>query len=383
MSETTERAAPRAAATPLDEMHDFLAQFVAATPAQLTALALWVGHAHVLDAFQATPRLLITSDAPGCGKSEALRRVGDLVPRGWSAGRATKAAVTARLNCAPDAKPTLFIDEVSQVFGKAGHSGATHPLYGVLCEGYKHGAREAFATGRTAVEVDIYTAVAMAGRGNAVPDDVVTRSIRIRMQPGTPATDYTLREHDPQSAMYRAAVGRMLRSRIGHIAAYSAKGIHPKMTGRTREIWEPLLAVADAAGGDWPARCLDAFSDLVMDRGASVILTPHEMVLRDMLRAAEEIGTEEIAGLDIIARLRDYGEPLYDISRPALAMLMSKAMEPVRPVQLSRTAGEGRQQRGYYLADIREMAAARLPAEPDDTEPASDTPEDDEPTIFG
>ena len=70
-SDTT--PAPVATATPLDEMHEFLSQFVAATPAQLAALTLWVGHAHVLDAFRTRPRLLITSDAPGCGKSEALR----------------------------------------------------------------------------------------------------------------------------------------------------------------------------------------------------------------------------------------------------------------------------------------------------------------------
>ena len=383
-SDTT--PAPVATATPLDEMHEFLSQFVAATPAQLAALTLWVGHAHVLDAFRTTPRLLITSDAPGCGKSEALRRAADLVPRGWSAGRATKAAVTAKLNVGRDAKPALFIDEVSQVFGRAGHNGSQHPLYGVLCEGYKNPSTESFSAGRTAVEVDIFTAVAMAGRGNAVPDDVGERSIRIRMQPGTPAADYTLREHDPQSVMYRAAVGRYLRSRIGQIAAYSAKGLHPRLTGRTREIWEPLFAVADAAGGTWPQRCLDAFSDLVMDRGTSVIYTPHQLILRDMLRAAEEIGTEEIAGLDIIARLLTYGEALYtSMSRPALAKLMARAMEPVQPVQLPRSADDdGRQRRGYYLADIRDIAAARIPADTEqEDEPADETEAEEEETIFG
>jgi len=386
MSETTERAAPRVA-TPLDEMRDFLAQFISATPAQIDTLALWVGHAHVLDAFTATPRLLVTSDAPGCGKSEVLRRVSDLSPRGWSAGRATKAAVTAKLNCPRDAKPTLFIDEVSQVFGKAGHNGATHPLYGVLCEGYKDPSHESFSAGRTAIEVDIYTAVAMAGRGNAVPDDVASRSIRIRMQSGQPAMDYTEREHAPQSELYRLAVGRYLRGHLGRIAAYSARGVHEKLTGRTREIWEPLFAVADAAGGAWPGRCLDAFSDLVMDRGATVILTPQQTVLRDMLRAADAAGADEIPGNDLITRMRGYGETLYDsLNNRALAMLMARAMEPVQPVQLSRTASsDGRQQRGYTLADIRAIAAARMPAEPAGDAPAEDDAPaaDDEPTIFG
>lgn len=373
--ETAAPAVQAAPASPLDEMRDFIGQFIDASGAQLDAITLWVGHTHVLGAFVATPRLLFTSRDPGCGKSEALRRVRDLSANGWSASRATKYAVTAKLDCPPEAKPTIIVDEVSQIFGKSGRSGATHPLAGLLLNGYKFGETESFSANRTTVDVDIFTAAALGGRGNAVPDDVRDRAIAIMMQPGRPAMDYLVREHDPMAAMYRAAVGQFLRQHLAELETFRARGIHPKLTGRRREIWEPLFAVAQVAGGTWPQRCLEAFLDLAMDQAAAQILTPQQAAIRDVLRAAQAIGGAEIPGRAVIDRIRGFGEPLYEgMPDRSLEMFIAKAMEPYQPVQLSRTENEGRQPRGYYLADIERLAAERLPADP---EPDADEDESD------
>ncbi len=39
------------------------------------------------------------------------------------------------------------------------------------------------------------------------------------------------------------------------------------MSGRAEQIWEPLLAIADAAGGDWPERARAACAELTLANG--------------------------------------------------------------------------------------------------------------------
>jgi hypothetical protein len=57
-------------------------------------------------------------------------------------------------------------------------------------------------------------------------------------------------------------------------------------------------------------------------------------------------------------------------------------MEPYQPLQLSRAGNDGRQPRGYMLADIRQVAAERLPADPEPSDPGADE-EEAETSIFG
>jgi hypothetical protein len=372
-----------ATVTPLDEMRDFIAQFIDATGTQLDAIAAWIVHTHVLQAFPATPRLLLTGDME-CGKSESLRRIRDLSANGWSA-KATKDALRAKLDCPRDARPTIIVDEISDVFGKSGRTGSQHPLGTILRLGYKVGETDSFTSARVAEEIDIFAAAAMAGRGNAVPDDIRGRSVAIRMRNGTPAVDYTVREHDPMAAMLSNAVGRYFRRYLGELERFRARGIHPKLTGRRREIWEPLFAVAHVAGGSWPQRILQAFQDLVLDQSDNSVLTPKQTVIRDVQRAAHLIGGDEIAGRDIIAALRGFREPLYEgmVDR-SLAMFIASATDPVKPGLLSRAADAGgKQARGYLLADIERIAAERLPADPAADEDDSDEQDDDDSlTIF-
>jgi hypothetical protein len=366
--------APR---TPLDEVRSFLGKFIDASDTQLDAITLWVAHTNVLGAFPASPRLLITSRDPGCGKSETLRRIRDLSQNGWSA-KGTSFAIRAKLG-EPD-RPTITVDEVSDVFGKSGRSGATHPLGTLLRLGYKAGETDCFAQNKVAEEISIYTAAAMAGRGAAVPDDIRSRCVIIKLKPGRPAEDYVIREHEPQARMLRDALGQWVKSQFGEVQKFRARGLHPKLTGRRREIWEPLLAVAKAGGEEWLRRGLSALLDLALDESDQPVLTPQQTVLRDMAKAAGLVelagGTEDgfALGADLREEMRRMGEPMYEtLADRALSMLMAEAVADASPDgQAIVTVGE-RRGRGYRLADIRAEWAARAPVgsaeEVADTEP--------------
>jgi hypothetical protein len=57
----------------LDTVHNFLSRFVV-YPSKEThdAHVLWIAHAHVMDAWESTPRIAFLSPEPASGKSRAL-----------------------------------------------------------------------------------------------------------------------------------------------------------------------------------------------------------------------------------------------------------------------------------------------------------------------
>lgn len=70
----------------LDEIGEFICRFlVYSSDHQYTAHALWCAHAHRMDGWECSPRLLFTSCTPASGKTRGLEITGALVPRACSA----------------------------------------------------------------------------------------------------------------------------------------------------------------------------------------------------------------------------------------------------------------------------------------------------------
>src|SRR5207249_555475 len=131
-------------------------------------------------------------------------------------------------------------------------------IRGVINAGHRRGA----SAGRCVVkgkqieteELPAFCAVALAGLGN-LPDTILSRSVIIKMRrraPGEEVESYRRRIHAPE--------GYQLRDRL---TAWSTQiretlDTYPVMpdgiTDRNADLWEALLAVADAAGGSWPER---------------------------------------------------------------------------------------------------------------------------------
>ena len=86
--------ASRDGAAALDDVRAFIGRFCALpTEHAYTAATLWAAHAHVLDAFDSTPRLAFLSPEPGSGKTRALEILTLLVPWPMHAVNATPAAL--------------------------------------------------------------------------------------------------------------------------------------------------------------------------------------------------------------------------------------------------------------------------------------------------
>ena len=224
----------------------------------LVAVTLWAAHAHMVEHFHTTPRLALLSPEAGSGKTRVLEVLDLLVPESMFCLSASPAAIFRTL---ADRQITLLSDEVDTIFRKRGKDDANEELRGLLNAGYKRGAEIPRCVGpRHEVQMfKVFAATALAGLGD-LPDTVMSRSVIIRMKkrkPDEPVEPFRSREHE--------APGHAIRNKLAEWA-YTVGGqvgaAWPKMpdgvVDRPHEVWEPLIAVADAAGDAWPERARNA-----------------------------------------------------------------------------------------------------------------------------
>jgi len=223
----------------------------------LTAVTLWAVHAHMVEHFHTTPRLALLSPDPASGKTRVLEVLDLLVPESLFSLSASPAAIFRSL---AHEQITLLFDEVDAIWNKRGKDDNHEDLRSLLNAGYKRGASipRCERPKHEVTRFDVYCAVALAGLGE-MPDTIMSRSIIIRMRRRAPSENI-----EPFRTRRHAAIGNALRDRLAQWAETEgpeAGEAWPEMpegiVDRNEEIWEPLLAVADAAGGDWPkrARC--------------------------------------------------------------------------------------------------------------------------------
>jgi uncharacterized protein DUF3631 len=345
----------------LDDLSAFLARFVAYPSSHaLDAHTLWVAHTHLMDKWESTPRLAFLSPEPGSGKTRALELTETLVPRPLQSINTTVAALFRNISD-PDGSPTILFDEIDTIFGPKAKE--HEELRALINAGHRRGAviHRCVLKGKTVetVKFPAYCAVALAGLGQ-LPDTILTRSIVIRMRRRAPheqVEPYRLRTHEPE--------GHRLRDRLQDWAEQIRPSLltNPSMpdgvSDRNADVWEPLLAVADAAGGLWPERArvsaVTLVTDTKRDNGSLGIrlLTDIRTVfgLRDSL-----------ATVDIIEALIDLEEaPWGDLKgKPLDGRRLSRLLKPYEVGPKSLRIGTTIC-KGYERSDFIDPWARYLP----------------------
>jgi len=280
----------------LDDVELFLRRFVAyPSDAAAGAHVLWIAHTHRMDLWESTPRIAFLSPEPGSGKSRALEVTELLVPRPIHAVNTTPAYLFRKVSD-PDGAPTLLYDEIDTVFGPRAKD--NEDIRGMLNAGHRRGA----TAGRCVIkgrqveteELPAYCAVALAGLDD-LPDTLSSRSVVVRMRrraPDEPIEPFRHRLHSPE--------GETLRKRLDEWAKRITLSDWPDMPDgvedRDADVWEALLAVADAAGGDWPERARRYSVTLVTaSKSAQPSLGVRLLTdLRDAFGDADRMSTEAI-----------------------------------------------------------------------------------------
>ena len=291
----------------LDCARAFIGRFcVFPSDEALTAVALWAAHAHMVTHFHATPRLILSSPEAGSGKTRVLEVLDLLVPNAMFSLSASPAAVFRTL---AQRQITLLFDEVDAIFSRKGKDDNHEDLRALLNAGYKRGATIPRCVGpkHEVVSFPVFAAVALAGIGD-MPDTIMTRGIIIRMRrraPGENVDPFRSREHETPGHELRDMLGAWAAG-VGDAVGKSWPKLPDGIVDRPAEIWEPLIAVADAAGGHWPdtarAACV-ALCKSALDRRVSLgvrLLSD----LRIIFAEAEALHTEFISAGYTLAKPR-------------------------------------------------------------------------------
>ena len=294
----------------LDEINAFITRF-SVFPHEHCAptLALWYAHTHAVEHFYVTPRLILDSAEPGSGKTRVLEVAQYLVRAPEMTISATPAALFRLVAQGPI---TLLFDEVDAIFNPK-NGGNHEDLRGLLNAGYKRSATIARCVGDAKnMKVErfpVYAPAALAGIAGAMPSTITTRAITIHMrrrrrdEPVEPFRERQIaREAHPLRDHLTAWIDS-ISARLGDAQPTLPDGV----TDRPAEIWEPLLALADTAGGHWADTARSACRHFVLDTGPQ-ITSPGIRLLADLRHLFTTHDTDRMTTTDILTALHNLDE---------------------------------------------------------------------------
>lgn len=278
-------------------------------------IALWVLHTWLVNEFNVSPRMAITSPTKGCGKTTVLRLLNQLTRRPKRTGSVSPPALFRAIE---EFQPTILLDETDKYLEYGSD------LHALLNEGHAKGAGVWRVLGEKLElrEFAIYGAVAFAANGR-LPDDLEQRSIVIEMQRRR-AGDELAELREDRAEGLKDIASRCARWAADNAAA--ARGADPDMgalINRPADNWRPIFAIADLCRGDWPAQA----------RAAAAALAPREseaigpMLLADVRAMFAERDTDKIASAEMCSTLHALeGRPWAEW----------KNGKPITPNQLAR-----------------------------------------------
>jgi hypothetical protein len=351
-------------ATLLDRVATFLRRYVALSLAQKIVLALWVAHTHCFLAAECTPYLAITSAEKQSGKTRLLEVLEPVVDHPWLTGQVTAAVLARKISA--ELPPTLLLDESDAAF--SGPEEYAETLRGVLNSGYRRGGTYSRCVGQgTAIKAQDFSTFcpkAIAGIGK-LPDTVADRSIPIRLKRALRSEGvqrFRRREVVPEASSLRNALERWSDSLLDTLPE-ARPDLPQQLSDRKMDVAEPLLAIADAAGGDWPAKARQALVELCADiRSDESIGT---LLLRDIRQIFEARGVERISSDDLTADLcaietSPWGE--WNRGKPITKAKLARLLGPFGVVPDSKRFGDtGKVLSGYETTDFDESWGRYLP----------------------
>jgi putative DNA primase/helicase len=338
----------------LEELAAAIERYVKLPAGGAVVAALWVLHSHTVEAAFLSPILLISSPVYGCGKTSLLTVLRELVQRPLATSNISPAAL---FRCIEKYQPTLVIDE-ADTFAKlsdelrnilnAGHTRAL--AYVVRTTGDNHEPKS-FST---------FGAKVLAAIGK-MPPTVVSRSVQIKMK-RLAAGESVERLRLDRLDHLKPLAQRAARWALDHIEQLPAADpdIPANLRNRHADNWRPLLAIADAAGGDWPrlarhaAELLDEPDD---DDTLGLVL------LGDIRELFEQRGDPHLTSADIVEHLvglesRKWAELNNgkQLSKNRLAALLKQFDVTPRSVRVG-----DRTPKGYHVADFTDAFSRYLP----------------------
>ena len=356
----------------LDAVHATLTKYVI-FPSEAAAIAvtLWVTATHGLPAWQHATRLIIRSPQKRCGKSRLLDIVSGLCFTPLMSTDASVAAIYRSLGDDNHTTPTLLIDEADALFGTKSKAEQNEDLRSLLNAGFQRDrtVRRCVGPNQTPVDFPTFSMCALAAI-KSLPDTIVDRGVVIdlkRRRPGETVDRFRIRRDTPPLFKLRAQLTGWVRDgeRLTHLGDVEPEMPH-SVEDRQQDAWEPLIAIADAAGGCWPELARAACLDLC---GQSDDTDDDIQLLADIEKIFLDVPEAFIPSNQIVRELRDREESPWkdhELTPHKLARLL-------KPFDVRPRPGPGKTLRGYWRDDLKDaFSRYNRPDRPDRTQQDSE-----------
>lgn len=238
--------------------------------------ALWILHTHALDAFDTSPRLVIRSAHPACGKSRLILILSHLAAKPLQLCAAAPRTLVDSLGFTP----TLLIDDAPPLL--------RNPTIGAIL---RNGRQRVAAyllrsAGKESQSVPVFTPAAIAIHGK-MPVLLAGRSLELRLEPKKPSDEIRPVSGD--------AAGEL--KNLCSMAARWAGECVPRLRQRQDnwpsagdDNWTPLRIIAAEAGEDWEKRLTELIARSRAETGS-----PLQLLLADIREIIRRRNAGEIA----------------------------------------------------------------------------------------
>jgi hypothetical protein len=340
----------------------FLCRFVVLDDHQFAAVTLWILHTWTIEAAETTPYLAITSPEKRAGKTRLLELLQLLARNAYLMSSTSEAALFRLID---EEQATVLFDETDAMFSVKAKA-EYEAIRGLINSGYRRSGATYRVSGvgaaMKAERFSTFGAKALAGIGE-LPDTITDRSLPIRMHRRTreePVERFRERLARPEAELLRARLEAWADLHVDELRdAYPA--LPEELDDRGQDAAEPLLAIADLLGGDWPALARTAVVKL---RQA---LEPGDdsygvQLLGDTHRIFDEIDAEQVTTASLVEALcADEEAPWGDWhGKPITSRQLARLLRPfgIRSRDLWTDAGS---KKGYRRADFTAAWARYAP----------------------
>jgi hypothetical protein len=346
----------------------FIRRYVALSDEQADIAASWVIHTHAIDAADCTPYLHIKSVEKRSGKTRLLEVLEPLVARAWFTGRVS-AAVLVRKTA--NEQPSLLLDESDAAF--KGDKDYAETLRGILNAGFKRGGVTSLCVGQGAnlsyQDFDVFSAKAIAGIGK-LPDTIADRAIPIelrRRRRGEHVERFRQRKVEPKAVHLHSAAAAWAEANLRALAEAEPE-LPDELDDRAQDIVEPLLAIADAVGGEWPKLARDAAVALLTGEHREDAESVGVRLLRDIravFDAEKAEKAEQLRTTAILSELNQMDDAPWGSLRgePLGARSLARSLKPYGIGPQTFREGEGTY-KGYRREDFEDAWERYTPDTP-------------------
>jgi hypothetical protein len=252
---TENRAGPPDVEEVLNATYDFLSRFLVMSEDGLRVLALWVFHTWAFEAAETTPYISVRSPERESGKTRGIEVVSLITRR---SEQIADVSISALFRSIEKFGSTCLFDEVDGIF--RGRDEDSKDLKRLLNSGYRTGATVLRTVGdqHEPKRFSTFSPKLLAGLGG-LPDTLESRCVPITMHRRLPherAERLRMRVVRPEAEKLAERLSAVAAACIPALAeAYPS--IPTELGDRAADCAEPLLAIADHAGGEWPTPCAE------------------------------------------------------------------------------------------------------------------------------